>query len=153
MKIQISQLLDLSNSSRSVYSSHYKNGQGLVVNQTKAGPEVIQGMVLDPHSLIPALLISKGTPYSNLEFGFLISCSVVCQSRVGGGILFSVVTGRNSEGVSRHSRKLEWQASIPKCFPFFLFKCCAFLMIFPSLSQTVLTLATFYAMSISSCHS
>jgi len=83
------------------------------VGNKKVEPEQIRGMVADPHGLKPRLWGESGV-YSDLEKGLLLCCSVVCQSRTGGGTLFTFLTGRPRDGVTRYSLKLEWLPTLPK---------------------------------------
>ena len=108
LRSQISQLIDLSLAARTLYSNHYIKGRGFVVGKDLVGPEGFREMLTDPEGLIDILFNPHRAAYIFLEDGFLITCSVVCQSRQGGGTLFHLVTGRNREGVARHSRLLRW---------------------------------------------
>ena len=92
LELEISHLLDLTFTARTLYSTHYVNGRGFIVDNFQVGPEVIRGMGVDPQGLKPTLFNPRGAAYTILEDGFLICCSVVCKSRVGGATLFIVVT-------------------------------------------------------------
>ena len=103
---EFSDLIELALEARRLYAAHFKNGRGFIVGNKKVEPEKIREMVADPQGLKRRLLGEQGV-YTNLEKGLLLCCSVVCQSRTGGGTLFTFITGRPRDGVSRISQKLQ----------------------------------------------
>ena len=111
--IEIPDLLELAVNARRLYSFHYINGRGFIEGKEKVGPGRIREMVPDSHGLKPCLWGQQGV-YLNLEKGLLFCCSVVCQSRTGGGTLFTFLTGRPRDGVTRQSLKLEWLEGLQK---------------------------------------
>ena len=110
---EISHLLDLAVESRTLYSSLFIKGRGLVEGKDVVRPDGFRQRLADPHGLLGQLYDPHRTLYSQLEDGFLICSSVVCQSRQGGGSLFFSVTGRKRDGVAHHTRLLKWPDDLP----------------------------------------
>ena len=110
---EISDLVELALESRTLYSTLYIIGRGLVEGKDVVRPEGFRQRLADPHGLIVQLFDPKRKGYTEMEDGFLITCSVVCQSRQGGGSLFHSVTGRKRDGVAHHTNHLQWPLNFP----------------------------------------
>ena len=109
----IAHLLDLAIESRTLYSSLFIKGRGLVEGKDVVRPDGFRLRLADPHSLLGQLYDPNRSLYSILEDGFLICASVVCQSRQGGGSLFFSVTGRKRDGITHHTNILQWLPTFP----------------------------------------
>ena len=83
-----------------------------MVGKDRVKPEKIRGMIPDPHGLLPRLSNQTGA-YSKWEKGLLFCYMVVCHSQTGGGTLFTFITGRPRDGVSRISQKLKGLDDLP----------------------------------------
>ena len=110
---EISNLLDLAIESRTLYSSLFIIGRGLVEGKEVIRPDGFRKRLADPHGLLGQLYDPNRSLYSILEDGFLICASVVCQSRQGGGSLFFSVTGRKRDGITHHTNILQWPPTFP----------------------------------------